>query len=239
MKTEELIGIGFTKAQAEVYLQLLNYPESTAGQIAKRLGIDRSFIYGVLQSLNRKGLVCYSIKQKKRVFVLSDPTHLLEDIEEKKKKIYMLVEEIKSIHKNNVDDVPLRVYEGKEGLKAFINDFLHSTKVSILGGGGKLLFLETIRYEYPHYVKEIAKKKIKGRLITSKNNKKIMKEIYKHAGVEIRSLDNLSYNTSVTIIPNKIAFYSGEKNPKIIVIDDHDIVQTMQTYFNHLWKIAK
>jgi len=50
MEPEELVESGLTLNQATIYLELLKHPEQSGGQIAKKTSIDRSFVYGILNS---------------------------------------------------------------------------------------------------------------------------------------------------------------------------------------------
>jgi len=236
MEIEKLIGLGLTKNQAEVYLELLKNPGQTGGEIAKNLSIDRSFSYGILNNLMEKGLANYIIKDNKRLFSASEPSNLLEEIDEKRNKIQKIVKELESIKKKTKEEKSVKVYEGKSGLKAYVRDLLESKEFLTLGGGSKLNILDALKYEYPHYVKELSKKKIKGKLITSPENKKIMKEIYKNYKVNIKSLKNLKNPSSLTIFKNKVAIYRVEDKPFVVIIEDKKMAEFFKMYFNHLWK---
>ena len=78
MEIKELVEIGLTKNQAQVYLELTKNPEQTAGNIAKKLSIDRSFAYGILNSLVDKGLVSHITKENKRVYYNIDIIFTIE-----------------------------------------------------------------------------------------------------------------------------------------------------------------
>ena len=173
MDAKELIEIGLTKNQAEVYLEILKHSEQSGGEIAKTLSIDRSFVYNIINSLIDKGLVSHITKGKVRLYNSADPENLLKEIEEKRNKINKVVEELKSLKEQTKTENSVNVYEGKAGLKAYIRDLLDSDYFETLGGGGNLKILEALKYEYPHYLKEFNDKKIRGKLITSPKNKKI------------------------------------------------------------------
>lgn len=239
MELKELTEAGLTKNQAEVYLELIKNPGQTGGEIAKKLSIDRSFAYGLLDSLIIKGLVNYAVKENKRLYFPSEPENLLRDIDEKRKKILDAVKQIKEIKHKTKEKVSVGVYEGRAGLKAFVRDFLESPDFYTLGGGGKLNILESLKYEYPGYLKELQKKKITGKLITSPENKEIMKKVYGNAKVDIKTFNNLKSQFNFIIFKNKIAIYSAEEKPVVIIIENSDIAGALKDHFNNLWKSAK
>lgn len=235
---KELIEIGLTQAQANVYLELNKNPEQTAGKIAKTLSLDRSFTYGILTNLIDKGLVNYITKENKRLFYPSDPDNLIKEINEKRDRIKKVIKELKSIKKQRKQQRSVNVYEGKAGLKAYVRDFLQSKTFYTLGGGGKLNILEALKYEYPHYLKDFKKKNIKGKLITSKDNKKIMQNLYGDK-VKIKILKNLDNQVTFTIFKNKLAIYSAQGKPFVIMIQDKDISKALKDYFDELWEVSK
>lgn len=239
MQIKDLIELGLTKNQASIYLELIKHPEQTAGKIAKMLSIDRSFVYGILSSLTDKGLVTHTIKAGKRLFHPTDPENFLKELEEKKAKVSKIVNELKLIKQTKKQERTVDVYEGKSGIKAFVREFLDSDNFYTLGGGGKLNIFETLKYEYPHYLKELKKKKITGKLITSVKNKEIMKNIYQNTKVDIKTFKELKSKTSFTIFKDKLAIYSFEEKPFVITIDDKSISDALKDYFNLLWKQAK
>ena len=238
MEVKELIDLGLTKNQARVYLELLKSPGQNPGRLAKKLSIDRSFMYGILNSLINKGLCSYIVKETKKYFYATNPDNLLKEIEEKKSKAVGVVEKLKKINQQPPEGELVSLYEGKAGLKAFVRDFLESDSFCTFGGGGKLDIFEALKYEYPHYLKEFSKKKIKGRLITSPGNKEIMKNIYK-SGVDIKVLPNLKSSVSFTLFKNKLVIYSAKEKPFVIVIDDKEISTALKDYFEGIWVMIK
>lgn len=237
MEPKELIEAGLTKNQAKVYLEVLKTPGQTGGGIAKKVSIDRSFVYNILDSLTDKGFVSYVIKEKNRLYYPTDPDNLLKEIDEKQKKISKVVEELKLLKKGTEQKRSVKVYEGKAGLKAYIRDFLDSESFVTLGGGGAVKILDVLKYEYPHYLKELNQKKIKGKLITSLKNKKIMKEMYKKSEVEIKAFEKLKREANFTIFKDKLAIYSAEEKPFVIIIENKTIAQSLKDYFDKIWQL--
>ncbi|MSR86534.1 hypothetical protein EXS74_04015 [Candidatus Woesearchaeota archaeon] len=239
MDITQLSEAGLRKNQAKTYLEVLKHPGQSGGKIAKNLMIDRSFTYNTLNSLVNKGLISYITKGKIRIFYATDPENLLKDIEEKRKRIEGIVEELKTIKEPSKGERSVVIYEGRQGLKAYIRDLLNAKSFETLGGGGNLSILKAIKHEYPHYLKEFTKRKIKGKLITSQKNKEIMKEIYKEAQVDIKTFEGLENNVNFTMFKDKVAIYSAEEQPFVIIIDNKNISKSLRTYFEKLWKAAK
>lgn len=239
MDANNLIEAGLTINQAEVYLEVLKYPGQSGGEVAKRLSIDRSFAYNILNALVDKGVISHIVKGKVRLFYSTDPHNLLRDIEERRSKVNKIVKELETIKEQSKSENFVTVYEGKAGLKAYINELLNAKSFITLGGGGKLKILDVLKYESPHYFKKFKDKNLTGRLITSIQNKKVMGKMYKELGGKIKTFDNLKSDVSFTISKDKIAIYSAEEKPFVIMIESKNISEALKNYFEKLWKYAK
>jgi sugar-specific transcriptional regulator TrmB len=235
MEIKQLCELGLTENQARVYVELLKNPAQNPSSISKELSIDRSFIYSILESLITKGLVSYSIESNKKIFYASNPECLLKDLEEKRLKTIRVIEDLKKIKKEDSKDELAKIYEGKSGFKEYIRQFLDSKSFLTLGGGANTEFLDLLRFEYPHYLAELNKKKIKGKLITSQENKKIMSKIYKESDIKIKTLKSLNTDVNFTIFDNKLAIWSVKEKPFIIIINRKSVSQSLGKYFKELW----
>jgi sugar-specific transcriptional regulator TrmB len=54
---QRLIEVGFNRYEAQAYVALIGYDQSTAVEIADRSGVPRQRIYDVLDSLRDKGMI--------------------------------------------------------------------------------------------------------------------------------------------------------------------------------------
>ena len=238
MELQELEDIGLSKNQANFYIYLIRHPGQTAGSIAKNMSIDRSFAYGILNSLVEKGLVSYVVKEDKKIFYASDTGNLLKDIDEKREKTLVLIKKLESIKQKPVEERSVKVYEGKAGLKVYVRDLLESDVFYTLGGGGKEIF-EELKYQYPQYLKALSKKNMRGCLITSENDIAAMKKMYKNTDVKVRALKNLNSVASFTIFNNKIAIYSADEKPSVVIIEDRNVSESLKSYFSILWNVSE
>src|SRR3989338_5886077 len=80
---EKLQVSGLTGNEAKVYVELLKIGESSANEIAKNIGMDRTLAYTVLNNLIEKGQVNYVIKKGKKIFSCSSLDNLLTSVKSK------------------------------------------------------------------------------------------------------------------------------------------------------------
>jgi len=240
MEPKDLIDAGLTANQAKVYLKIVKEPAQSGGQIAKGVSMDRSFVYNVLAALSDKGLISHIFKNNIKIFYPTDPESLLKESEEKKERITSIVEELNKIKgtTKNVERIVL-VYNGKPGLKVFMRDLLECNNFLSLGGGSVYNIFDILKNEFPHYLKVLEEKKTKGKMITSPENEENMKKTYDNLNIQIKTMDKLENTTCFTIFNDKLAIYSLEEKPYVIIIEDKSVADTLTQYFNKVWETIK
>ena len=59
---EELVALGLSEQEAEVYLESFKHPSKPVSFLAKKTHINRTVLYSVVESLIDKGLMAYILK---------------------------------------------------------------------------------------------------------------------------------------------------------------------------------
>src|SRR3989344_2637700 len=95
--TDQLQEIGLLKNEARVYSALLELGETTTEPIKKKTGITAAKVYETLYRLIGRGLVRFSVVNKKKHFQAVDPERLLDIIQEEQKRIDAKKTSIKSL----------------------------------------------------------------------------------------------------------------------------------------------
>jgi sugar-specific transcriptional regulator TrmB len=234
MEPKDLIDAGLTKNQAKVYLKIIRQPAQTGGQIAKGMPIDRSSVYAILASLVSKGLVSQVVSNDAKVFYATNPDSIIKNFHEKNAKLMNIVEELKKIEKSTNVEKTFRFYNGKNSLKLYMQELLDNMTFSSLEGGIYSIF-DVLKIEFPRYLNEIREKQIKGRIITSPENITNVKKMYKRTFVKIKTLNGLNKSVCFTLFKDKLAIYSLEENPYVIMINDTSVADSLMTYFNSVW----
>jgi sugar-specific transcriptional regulator TrmB len=229
----ELHEAGLTGNEAKVYNELLITGSISANNLSKRIGVDRSLTYTLLNNMVEKGLVKYIKKSGKKYFEASEPENLLNPIKEKEALISNLIPKLKSIQTSSHKAFDVSVYEGREGLRTVMKELIKQKKACGFGGTGRAY--DTF-YESVHWMKEMEKKKFELRLIMPK----------KYAGhtftkAKFANVKYLKIKSEVTtmIFEDQISIHSVLDKPKVIVIKDKDIADSYRNHFEILWQQAK
>jgi len=230
---QKLRNAGLTGNEAKVYIELLRKGSLSANNLAKKIGMDRTLAYTVLNHLIEKGLVNYVIKKNKKFFESANPENLLNPVKEKEVYIKELVPELKKIEKTKEVIQEINVYEGKEGLRTLMREIMKSKSFCSFGATGKAY--ETL-YEMPRLTKELSKTGFHARIILNSELKE--HEMISHKNIEFRFLKVKSEATT-TIFNDKVAIHLIKEKPIIILIKNKEIAESYQNHFEVLWKIAK
>lgn len=241
---EILMQIGLSENESRIYLSLLSSGSLSAYEIASKTGIYRPNVYDKLETLIKKGLVSYVIKNSKKYFTAAEPEKIEEYLNEEAEKIGQDKEKLKTIMPQlsamaTSLKIPTKVevFEGKEGLKVFLRDISRTTKEVLITGIDDARYNETLPTFMPKYFKELKTKKIKERVITA-DRPDIFQ--YKAATTTYRFLPEKEFNpTNTFIYANKIAIVNWDIPPTVIRIENKNLASTYRQHFEHLWKVAK
>ncbi len=230
---EKLQQAGLTGNESKVYLELLKKGELSANSLARNLGMDRTLTYTVLNHLIDKGQVNYIIKKNKKIFSCSEPENLLNHLKEKEFLVSELIKQLKTIKKQKQGQTEINVYEGKKGIRAFVNLVLKEKEFCVFGSTGRVFYS---LYEMPTIAKKVEKIGIKVRIIGNKEYKGT--EAFSFKKFEFRYL-NIKSEATTSIFGNYVSIHLINDKPIIVIIKNEDIANSYRNYFNFLWKQAK
>ena len=234
MNKEILRQLGFLDAEIEVYIALLRLGPSMVSKIHQQTGLHRTHIYDLLEKLRERGLVSIYIQSGKKHFQAAPPSKILSYIEEKKEIVKNLLPELESFMNITKEDTSVELYKGKEGLKTVLQDVLKKGRDYCVMGSIKQ-FEEVLEYALPSFLKKIEESGIKERILCDKKE-----SIVKIKTGTYRFLDgSYLFPSSFWIYENKVALFIWNVPYFIIVINNKEVAQTYQNYFDFFWKIAK
>jgi sugar-specific transcriptional regulator TrmB len=229
---EKLQEAGLTGNEAKVYLELLRGGELSANQLAKNIGMDRTLTYTVLNHLIEKGQISYIVKGNKKMFSCSNPENLLNVIKAKEVLISDLIIELKKIKARKEEETEINVYEGKEGIRAFINLALKEKEFCAFGSTGRAFYA---LYEMPAIAKQVEKSNTKVRIIGNEKYKGT--EPFAFKKFQYKYLD-IESEATTSVFGNYISIHLIKGKPIIIILKNKDIANSYRNYFNYMWKRA-
>jgi len=223
---------------------LLTLREARTGLLCKETKIASSNIYNILNSLIKKGLVSYKIKNNIKTFIPSNPEILNElfdekqkNIEEEKEQIQELISKLKVKEVEEESQSNYRYYEGISGIKGMwyeINSTLNEKSEELTYGAKREAFEKLVGF-YDEHHKIRNKLKVKSKIICPYEFKSLgNKRENKNTEVKFEKLDN---EAEWGIIDDIVYIqYSITKNPRGFLIKDKIFAETFKEVFNKIWK---
>lgn len=242
---KQLEELGLTKNEITIYLFLLKKGTITTGPIIKETGIANSRVYESLNSLIRKGLVSYNIQKDSKYFNAEDPKKLLENEEERRKKVESLIPALLKMKNKDEISATSAIYEGYEGFKTafkkIIDDCPKDEEIYILGFSEQQYATESLRTFLSNMNLKSAKKRHKLKVILDQSAKDTQgKERAKEKFTEVRYMPKGYISpAAIDIFGDYVYFFVWEEKPYVFVIKNKHIADSFKVYFEFLWKIAK
>ncbi len=247
MNYEILEKAGLNKSETRIYLKLLAIGSCKAGKLAKETKYNRTTIYKALETLIRKGLVSYILKENRKYFESNDPKNIIEVLEKKEKEIRDQKKEIESIipnlariYESQKEELETKIFKGIKGLKVVFNDIIKDlTKGDEYLAFGIPKHAEIFWGFFEEFNKTLLKKKIKCKIIFDERAKENIESCKKY-GYNVKTLrKEFMSPAEINIYNNKTAIVLWHKTPLAILINSKDITNSFRQYFNLLWKIAR
>ena len=228
-----------TETELSIYLTLLSVDESTASNIAIKNNLNRTFTYDIIQSLIKKGLVSFFIKDNKKYFRAADPSQLssllklreekiLQDLKEKQTQISTMIPELKKLKQPTIHKTHVEVYTTKKGIRTVLNLILKEKKPIMIYGNIEL-FKKTMESYFEIWNSHRIKNKINTKILTSS-----------WINIKNTELDLLSEqeqtNSTTFTFSDKVIIVFWQDVPTAILIQNILIADDQRILFDNLWK---
>lgn len=119
---QALQQLNLKKAEIDFYLANLQLGQATASQISRKAKIERTYIYDLAKTLQRKNLIYVTFLKGKKQFVAKSPDELKELQESRLKSLNEILPQLKSLQRTRGERPKISFYEGIEGLEQAIFD---------------------------------------------------------------------------------------------------------------------
>ncbi len=231
---EELKKLGLIEEEITIYLLLLRKGSLKVTQIAKELSTARTTIYRFITSLHEKGIVSETVQDFVKTYTPIPPESLPNILANRLEEIRSVIPELNKIYNKPLEKTEVSVFRGKEGIKTIMNDIIKEGKPYTCFGEIEKYF-EELDIFTRKWMKEVETKKIKGRLICSKNQKF---EIAKTEECKYLPQELIPEITTVTY-EDKTALFIWSKPLYVVLIENKNVTDSNLKVFNHIWQTAK
>ena len=249
MDNEFLKKVGLTDGEVKVFTALNILGETTVGPITKESGVSKSKIYDILEKLISKGLAGYVFKDKSKHFFVNSPTTLIDYIAKKENELKQTKKEVENIipqllaqrNSQNTQRVA-EIYEGFRGLKTIREELLNEMdeKDTLLVMGAPTIANELWEHWLLNFHKVRISKKIGMKILYNSDAKKYGVVRKKMEYTTVKYLPkNITSLMWIDVFKNAIMFGIVLDKPIAFVVRSNEARQSLENYFNILWKEAK
>ena len=112
---KQLMQLGLSKKEAQVYIALLEIGRATAYKVAKQAGLKRPTVYLLLEELRKKGLVSKVPHAKNQIFIAKNPEEFFAEIEYSLSQARRTLPEL--LAKRIQNNISTQLFEGKHELE--------------------------------------------------------------------------------------------------------------------------
>jgi len=239
-----LTELGFSGKEIKVYLEIVKSEKITASKISKNIKLPRSSVYDLIEKLLDKGLISYTIQQKKKTFQVTDFNKFISKLKEQEKLAHLAILELNKLNVDSKESYKVEVLEGKEGLKAhfdYIQLLLKTKKLKdFLVFGTKLESINKIKFFFLSRFKEYIRLSsgIDFRVIWDFDvyNDKFMKTI-KGIGKHKFFPKKLKNKATTAVFNDFIVIIFNVNKPIIIRIKSKAVSGSYRDQFNLFWEL--
>ncbi len=226
-KEAVLQQFGLTEAEVRVYIYLLQYGEETASEIAKKVGMNRTFAYDRLKKLQDVGLVSSVIKDSKKYFLATEPQQLLSLLKEREEQLKDVLPELEKLRKPKEDVPKVEVYSSLKGVKTALNLMLKEKQTAYVHGSISL-FKEALPTHFEIWNTRRVNLKIPLKILSSERIKLSLTEIDQLPFEEKSITTTFTFGNSTLIV-------MWNDHPLAIHINNKNIADNNRTLFNTIW----
>ncbi len=237
-----LKSLGFTDSEAKIYLLSLELGPSSVQDIAKKAKVSRVTTYAVIESLAKHGLMSSVEKGKKTLYAAESPDRLvsfmhtkMKEMENTLREVQSAINELKLVQRG--DRPVVRLFEGKEGLKAIHDDILKADPDIIYELNNEdAMFSTFARDELMSYATQLDKQKtVHEALVLSSKHLKSRE----HAKLIQLPMAEFAFFGNVTVYANRVALTTFQGKNISVLIESEILAQSMKELFKLAYQGAE
>jgi sugar-specific transcriptional regulator TrmB len=254
MKQKEIIvflgRLGLGEKEIAVYLKGFQYGPMHATALAKACVLTRPNVYDVLKRLGEKGL-CHQLGALYgRKFKMAAPGEVQVKINRERKlleqlesDLVLLTPALDALRGQEYVEYPkVEYFEGQEGLRALFDATLRGEGRMVSATASISDVIDLLGDDYAKlYVERRMEKSIRTRTLRFQAGEVADPFYYKHRkDLEVRYAPaGLVIRAVVLLWDDKVAIIPSRTEKLGIIIHSEGFAETMQSWFDFFWKIAK
>jgi sugar-specific transcriptional regulator TrmB len=232
---EVLEGLGLSKNEITIFINLLELGESKAGAIITKSKLQSSAVYNAIHSLIEKGLISYIKKSEVKFYKAANPETILDYIEAKKREYIEILPKLK-VKQSKDENEGVEYYKTFRGVKTLVSKMLED-----YDGKEVYRYFSTNLDNYDRAkrvyraCKHLRKlKNIKTKAIYHKS----LRRAVKPSKTSLKRFIPFKF-PNINILNNKIAIISWDDEPSGVLIKSKELYDSYLELFEEMWKVGE
>ena len=235
-----LRSIGLTKAEVEVYIDLLQHDPSTALDISKRTGHYRQSIYDSLWRLEEKGFIVINVLENKKLFNAREPEKINDYLKQRQQEVESLIPQLRDITNTIPQKEVIILSHGLLSARNCFTKLLQQNKPAYIFCKSQMLIEQVGEGFLAEFHKERIKKKIPLHILFQTPNVERVHKLNTMPHTEARYLEQHRDSLVTNIITeDKVFIIILEKPVSVIEMNSKNIAQSYLDQFLFDWKHGK
>lgn len=242
MLEKYLQELGLSEKEAQIYLALLQVDNESIQDLAKRTGINRTTIYPVLETLEKKGLVSEVQIGKKTHYEAAAPERLETFVErqkvileEREERLKDIIPQIKGLQREKGERPVIKYFEGRDGAISAYEEFYSFDTKEMKEGYFVLnsdLLSEVFSEKEFEKFREIRKgKKISAHVLY---NRKDGEKKFDSSEKQVHLPDSFPVTCDIAIVDDKIIISTLGENVSSLLLRSKDISTTFKSLIKYI-----
>ena len=242
MKLSEGLGalrqLGLSENEARVYAALCKEGEASAEQLSRVTRIHRRSVYDGLSALVAEGLATPVFSGSRKAFASTGVGSFFSRLDENRKYAQDFLQECE-LSRGEKPSVPVvRVFVGKPGIKAILDDVIREGK-PFYNYGGAGYISQFVKNYFPQWDSKRCKAGILLRCIFTYSPE--LKTRFKHVALmDVRFIPRKYSSFAVWwLYANKLVLVFWSEAPFAIVVESEEFAKTYSNFFTIMWRNAR
>lgn len=237
---EILKDIGLSEEEALVYLASLSLGKTTVLRISNATGLKRTKVYGVIESLKKKGLMSIDLQGLKNAYVAESPEKLEITLERKIGELKSQLPELMALHDLKGGESVIKYYIGLDSMKQVFSDGLREIKPGqdylVIANQEKWYNLDP-KFAMS-FIEDRARLNIKIKLLFQDSElAREHKKFERNFNEKVKILpEGTKLNVDTILLPHKMVVVDLNVPYMTVVIENRSIIELQRQMFELLWK---
>jgi HTH-type transcriptional regulator, sugar sensing transcriptional regulator len=235
-----LADYGLSEKEAKIYLALVQLGQATIKKLAEATKIKRTSIYPLTDKMITKGIIGEYKAKYGTHFIATSPNALSQRLDKVKTNFQAIIPQLEALEKKAFNEPTVKYFKGKEGYYTILGESLEKSGGEILywGSSDKLNEIISKKYVTDKYIPERLKKRIHFKQLIVKDSFGLEQKETDGQNLRVTKFlpEGTSFDSSLIIYGDKIAYLSSKQELTAVLIESPDIAQMEREKFYILWE---